>query len=85
MHIPRRIVTISIAAIALLLSLAVIAAIRASPDKYEENRWTRLVEKCGMVMENFSAMPDHGIPEKPVLVCQTRGIFPSTMSGGLGI
>ncbi len=53
--------------------------------EYSENKWTRLMGNCADVMNRMKYMPEQGIPEGVMLKCQGVGIFPSTISGGLGI
>jgi len=50
-----------------------------------ENKWDTMVEKCGTVLNEMQRMPDGGIPEDLLRKCNAIAIFPTTISGGLGI
>lgn len=71
-----------IVAICLLLAFVLFFNISS---KYPENKWTRLVEECGKVLEKIRGMSDSSIPEGTLLDANAIGIFPSTISAGLGL
>jgi lipid-binding SYLF domain-containing protein len=50
-----------------------------------DNKWTALVEKSGRVLSEVQQMPDQSVPEDLMRKCSAIAIFPSTISGGLGI
>jgi len=50
-----------------------------------DNKWARLVEECGRVLDKVRGMPDSTIPEGVLLDAKAIGIFPSTISAGLGL
>lgn len=52
---------------------------------YPENKWTKLIEECARVVDRAREISGQGIMEGPIVNCQAIGIFPSTISGGLGI
>ncbi len=73
-----------------LIALLAIAAVGTliiinRTSKYPQNKWTRLVDECGNVLNKIQGTPDEGIPAGPLLKCEAIGIFPSTVSAGLGI
>lgn len=51
----------------------------------ENNKWRRLVEEAGKVLSEIQKMPDQSIPEDLLRSCSGVAVFPSTISGGLGI
>ena len=51
----------------------------------EENKWTRLVNTSGRVLQQVQQMPDEGIPADLLRSCEGIAIFPTTISAGLGI
>ena len=51
----------------------------------EANKWTRLVERSGVILEEMQKMPDEGIPEDLLRKCHAIAIYPDTVSAGLGI
>lgn len=51
----------------------------------EENKWTRLVEESGRVLEEVQKMPDTGIPDDLLKKCSAIAIFPSAVSAGFVI
>lgn len=50
-----------------------------------EDKWTRLVEESGKVLDEIQQMPDQGIPEDLMRSCSAIAIFPNTISAGLVI
>ncbi len=66
-------------AIMLVLSFAV------CPVYAETNKWTRLVERSGVVLSQVQEMPDEGIPGDLLKKCAAIAVFPDTVSAGLGI
>lgn len=79
----RNIIFISVGLIAVLV-IFVVTGYRLKGN-YPRNKWTNMIEECAKIMERVQYMPDQGIPEGPMINCQGIGIFPSTISGGLGI
>lgn len=67
-----------------IVSLAM-AAVLPAPGAYAEDKWTRLVEESGKVLEEVQQMPDQGIPEDLLAGCAAVAIFPSTISAGFVI
>src|SRR3989338_157469 len=65
-----------------LLFIAVFLLNRAVT--YPENKWTRLIEKCAGVVDRAQDMSEQGMMKGPIVDCQAIGIFPSTISAGLG-
>jgi lipid-binding SYLF domain-containing protein len=51
----------------------------------EENKWTRLVDESGKVLDEIQQMPDQGIPEDLMRSCHAIAIFPNTISAGFVI
>ncbi len=51
----------------------------------EDNKWTRLVDESGRVLEQIQQMPDQNIPENLLRDCSAIAIFPNTISAGFGI
>lgn len=51
----------------------------------EGNKWMRLVEESGTVLDQIQQMPDQNIPENLLRDCAAIAIFPNTISAGLGI
>lgn len=50
-----------------------------------DNKWSRLVEESGLVLNQIQQMPDQNIPENLLRDCSAIAIFPNTISAGLGI
>jgi lipid-binding SYLF domain-containing protein len=50
-----------------------------------EDKWMRLVEEAGRVLDEIQRMPDQSIPEDLLRSCEGIAIFPSTISAGFGI
>ncbi len=48
----------------------------------EENKWARLVEESGLVLDQIQQMPDQNIPDNLLRDCSAIAIFPSTISAG---
>lgn len=48
----------------------------------DSNKWTRLIEESGKVLDEVQKMPDQGIPEDLLRSSQGIAIFPSTISAG---
>jgi lipid-binding SYLF domain-containing protein len=70
-----------VAGIVLLFAFAI-----SSVDAYaEDNKWSRLVEESGLVLDQIQQMPDQNIPENLLRDCSAIAIFPNTISAGLGI
>jgi lipid-binding SYLF domain-containing protein len=67
--------------IVLLFALAV-SSVNANA---EDNKWSRLVEESGLVLDQIQQMPDQNIPENLLRDCSAIAIFPNTISAGLGI
>lgn len=62
------------------------ALIVTSVNAYaEDNKWSRLVEESGLVLNQIQQMPDQNIPENLLRDCSAIAIFPNTISAGLGI
>lgn len=55
------------------------------PAGAESDKWTRLVEESGNVLDEIQKMPDQSIPGDLLKKCAAVAVFPSTISGGLGI
>ena len=51
----------------------------------EDNKWSRLVEESGRVLDQIQQMPDQNIPENLLRDCSAIAIFPNTISAGIGI
>jgi lipid-binding SYLF domain-containing protein len=51
-------------------------------NAYAENKWERLVEEAGKVLEEVQEMPDQSIPEDLLRKSAAIAIFPSTISAG---
>jgi lipid-binding SYLF domain-containing protein len=51
----------------------------------EDNKWTRLIEESGKVLEEVQRMPDQGIPEDLLQKASGVAIFPNTVSAGFVI
>lgn len=51
----------------------------------EENKWTRLVEESGKVLDEIQQMPDQNIPEDLMRKCAAIAVFPNTISAGFVI
>ena len=60
----------------------VISSVNAYAD---DNKWSRLVEESGRVLDQIQQMPDQNIPENLLRDCSAIAIFPNTISAGLGI
>ncbi len=67
--------------ITLLLAVALNAGIGYAAD----NKWASLVEESGNVLAEIQKMPDQNIPADLLRKCAAVAVFPSTISGGLGI
>jgi lipid-binding SYLF domain-containing protein len=65
--------------------IAALLCAHPAPVLAEGNKWTRLVEECGKVMEDSQAMPDQRIPDDLLKECRAIAIFPSTISAGAGL
>ena len=50
-----------------------------------EDKWSRLVEESGRVLDEVQKMPDQGIPDDLLRKCSGVAVFPSTISAGLVI
>ena len=50
-----------------------------------ENKWARLVEESGLVLDEVQQMPDQSIPEDLLRSCSAIAVFPNTISAGFGI
>ncbi len=72
-----------LATLSLLISIAILLFNKTIA--YPENKWTRLIEECSSVVDRARRAPVQGITNGPVNNCQAIGVFPSTVSGGLGI
>lgn len=48
----------------------------------QDNKWTRLVEESGKVLDEIQQMPDQSIPEDLMRSCSAIAIFPNTVSAG---
>jgi len=51
----------------------------------EDNKWSRLVEESGRVLDQIQQMPDQNVPENLLRDCSAIAIFPNTISAGIGI
>ena len=51
----------------------------------DTNKWTKLVETSGRILEEVQKMPDQSVPDDLLRGCHSIAIFPNTISGGLGI
>jgi len=72
--------------IVLLTAIFVICAISpASSFSADDNKWTRLIEESGRVLDDVQKMPDQGIPEDLLRSANGIAIFPNTISAGFGI
>ncbi len=69
----------------IVVCIAAFFLISDATSRYPENKWTRLVEQCGRVLANVRNMSDQSIPEGTLLDAKAIGIFPSTISAGLGL
>ncbi len=59
------------------------ALLSSSVNLYaKENKWTRLVEESGLVLDQIQQMPDQNIPDDLLRDCSAIAIFPSTISAG---
>ncbi|MCX5666074.1 MAG: lipid-binding SYLF domain-containing protein [Candidatus Omnitrophica bacterium] len=59
------------------------ALVFSSVNAYaEDNKWSRLVEESGRVLDQIQQMPDQNIPENLLRDCSAIAIFPSTISAG---
>jgi lipid-binding SYLF domain-containing protein len=47
-----------------------------------DNKWSRLVEESGLVLEQIQQMPEQNIPDDLLRDCSAIMIFPSTISAG---
>ncbi len=56
-----------------------------SAEVRAEDKWVRLVEESGRVLDEIQRMPDQSIPEDLLKSCEAIAIFPSTLSGGFVI
>ena len=52
------------------------------PGHAVDNKWTRLVDESGKILDEIQQMPDQGIPEDLMRNCSAIAIFPSTISAG---
>ncbi len=50
-----------------------------------DNKWSRLVEEAGKVLDDVQQMPDQSIPEDLMKSCRAIAVFPNTISGGFVI
>jgi len=50
-----------------------------------DDKWPRLVEESGKVLDEIQRMPDQSIPGDMLQSCEAIAIFPSTVSGGFVI
>lgn len=71
-----------VAAGTVLFFVLVISSVNAYA---ENNKWTRLVEESGRVLDQIQQMPDQNIPENLLRDCSAIAIFPNTISAGIGI
>lgn len=67
-----------ISTLAILSTLTTIAIVAHA----QSNKWTRLVEESGKVLDEIQRMPDQGIPEDLLRSCNAIAIFPNTISAG---
>lgn len=65
--------------------LFISTAVFSSSAIAESNKWTRLVEESGRVLQEVQQMPDQSIPEDLLRSCAGIAVIPSTISAGLGI
>jgi len=70
----------------LLIAIFVFSATYpASSFSSDNNKWSRLVEESGRVLDEVQKMPDQGIPEDLLRSANGIAIFPNTISAGFGI
>lgn len=67
------------------LLIVLFLSFQTGPNASAENKWTRLVEESGKVLEDIQQMPDQGIPEDLMRNCSGIAIFPNTISAGFVI
>lgn len=65
--------------------LVLLALVFYSINAIAEDKWSNLIEEAGKVLSEIQKMPDQSIPEDLLKSCTAIAIFPSTISGGLGI
>lgn len=65
----------------LFLSFFVLISLHA----HAANKWTRLVEESGRVLEEIQQMPDQSIPGDLIRKSEAIAIFPNTISVGFGL
>jgi lipid-binding SYLF domain-containing protein len=68
--------------IASISAISPLSAFCAAKEKVIENKWTRLVEESGKVLDEIQQMPDQSIPEDLMRSASAIAIFPSTISAG---
>ena len=67
-----------ITGIILFISLGIFSGVANA----EDNKWSRLVDESGLVLEQIQQMPDQNIPDDLLRDCSAIAIFPSTISAG---
>ena len=67
------------------LSALFVAGLVLPGTAVAENKWARLVEESGKVLDEIQQMPDQSIPGDLVRSCQAIAVFPNTISAGFGI
>lgn len=71
---------------AILLAVTLLTTlVLSAPSALAENKWARLVEESGKVLDDVQQMPDQSIPEDLMRSCRAIAIFPNTISAGFGI
>jgi len=70
--------------LALVIALCVTVAFMSNEACAVGNKWTRLVEESGRVLNEIQQMPDQGIPVDLMRECAAIAVFPNTISAGLG-
>jgi lipid-binding SYLF domain-containing protein len=70
-----------------VIAVALILFSVSAPKSFcsEDNKWTKLIEESGKVLEEVQKMPDQGIPEDLLKKASGIAIFPNTISGGFVI
>lgn len=70
--------------IALLVGLVFFAVSVVCPAATfaEDDKWTRLVEESGTVLDEIQKMPEKCVPKDLLNKCVAIAVFPSTVSGG---
>lgn len=62
--------------------LIAVVSFTSAIEARAENKWMRLVEESGKVLDDIQQMPDQAIPEDLLRSCAAIAIFPNTISAG---